>query len=594
MLESENDTQSNVTVTEVRNALERVLRSDEFQGTARLSGFLQYIVEEALEGRSDGIKATTIALDVFKRGAEEGASVDSIVRVTAARLRRKLSHYYLTSGRDDPVHIEMISGSYVPRFLKSEHPPDGPQANAFVKFLPGARGNPNLSLRIVVSIAVAAGFLVAVGYMILGAGVFTSQYADKMPANQKLEQSGAISRSKPFIVVLPLTGLEGSAISDRISTGYLDAVTTNLSKLSGLSVMAIRSSITAAKNAIPLEVLRINHGVTHVVRGSLGVQSDRVRISVQLIDTETTEALFAERFEGQTNDLFELEDRLSERIAGALSVTIDDDVSQRIYLRNTSNYQAIDLLRRATVGINPPNERARVESSRSLHKRVIALEPDFPGGYAGLSQVHSYMVLFRHSAQLESDLKKAIELAERAIKLDDGFASGHAMLGLAYALSGKTDLAVKQVRRAVALNPGDPLAHQWLGGVLMFAGKSKEAISPLLEAIRLDPLEPGTPYLNILGMAYYNIQRYDDAIIAFERNILIGGPDAPNMEAYRAATYAALGRDTDARNVISRMDFKPNEISPKHWIQRWTPSQVRAVRAIESLYRLGLKNGDES
>jgi hypothetical protein len=114
----------------------------------------------------------------------------------------------------------------------------------------------------------------------------------------------------------------------------------------------------------------------------------------------------------------------------------------------------------------------------------------------------------------------------------------------------------------------------------------------MLESLRLDPIEPGTPYLNILGMAYFNGEQYDLALDAFERNRQRGGPDAPNMEAYRAATYAALGRETKAREVIADLKVRPGEISPENWIRRWTPSQKHAESAIGALHRLGMKNHD--
>ena len=222
--------------------------------------------------------------------------------------------------------------------------------------------------------------------------------------------------------------------------------------------MAPSSAVRAANKAISLATLRDDQGVSHVLKGTLASQLEKVRISVQLIDTRTGEAVWAERFEGNLHDWFGLQDRLANRIATALSVTLDPDESRRVYLRHTSNREAMQLLRHAIVSINPPNERGRIEASRSLNQRVIDLDPDFAGGYAGMSQVHSYMVLFEHSDQPEEDLKSAIASARKAIELDDGFGMSHSMLGLAYSLAGQTDLALAQVRRAVALEPGDPLS----------------------------------------------------------------------------------------------------------------------------------------
>ncbi len=193
------------------------------------------------------------------------------------------------------------------------------------------------------------------------------------------------------------------------------------------------------------------------------------------------------------------------------------------------------------------------------------------------------MVLFQHSENPEEDLSRALAYAQQAIEKDNGFGLAYSMLGLAYALSGQIDLALTQVRHAVALQPGDPLSHQWLGGVLIFAGREDEAVEAMLEALRLDPIEPRTPYLNILGIAYFNAGQYELARDAFERNRERGGPDAPNMEAYRAATYIALGRENKAREVIASLNVRLGEISPEQWIRRWTPAQEKAEKAIDSL-----------
>ena len=575
-MSEQNNSRSNLSASAVREAMERVLSSEEFHDSGRLQAILRYVVEETLAGRSGGIKATTIALEVFGRNIDDESEPSSIVRVSAARLRRKLSHYYASSGQQDPVRIEIATGSYVPTFTRSEdfgtvdQVADEPSPEREVA---AVHVSSQKWLRWL-ALAVGAAVLVTVVWMLTPP-----------------QDPGPVSTGKPFVVVLPLADAGGGEFSEQFATGYMEAVITDLTKLSGLSVMAPGSAVNAANEALPLQTLREERGVSHVLKGSLTSQLETVRVSVQLIDTGTREAVWAERFEGNLYDWFSLQDTLANRIATALSVTLHPDESRRVYLSHTSNREAMELLRHAIVSINPPNERGRIEASRSLHERIIDLDPSFAGGYAGMSQVYSYMVLFDHSDKPEEDLKSAIAYAQKAIELDDSFGMGHSMLGLAYSLSGQTGPALAQVRRAVALEPGDPLSYQWLSGVLIFSGRHDEAVTAMQETLRLDPIEPGTPYLNILGMAYFNGEQYKLAIDAFERNRQRGGPDAPNMEAYRAATYAALGREAEAREVIADLNVRPDEISPESWIRRWTPSQKNAEEAIGALHRLGMKNG---
>ena len=568
-----NASRSNLSASAVGEALELVLSSQEFRDAERLQAILRYVVEGTLAGRSEGIKATTIALEVFERSIDDDS--DSIVRVSATRLRRKLSHYYASSGQRDPIRIEIPTGSYVPTFTRSEDFAKGGQTSEESSTEPEGAA-------VDVSRARWPRWLT----LALGAAVLLAVLWKSFP----LRGPDPVLTGKPFVVVLPLEDAGRGDFDPKLATGYMEAVVADLTKLSGLSVMAPRSAVNVANEHIPLESLRNNQGVSHVLQGTLATQVETARISVQLVDTGTGEAVWAERFEEDPNDWFSLEDKLAERIATALSVTLDPDESRRVYLRHTSNREAMELLRHATVSINPPNERGRIDAARSLHQRIIDLDPSFAGGYAGMSQVHSYMVLFDHSEQPEEDLQSAVAYAQKAIELDDSFGMGHSMLGLAYSLAGQTDLALAHVRRAVALEPGDPLPYQWLSGVLIFSGRPDEAVAAMEEALRLDPIEPGTPYLNILGMAYFNGEQYELAIEAFERNRQRGGPDASNMEAYRAATYAVLGRDAEAREVISDLNVRSGEISPESWIRRWTPSQKDAERAIGDLRRLGMKS----
>lgn len=564
--------------------LERIVAHESFVQSGRLQSLLTHIVRESLAGRTENLLGKNIAKDVFGHTDQASAEDMSTVRVEVGRLRRRLNEYYAGCGADDPIRISIPKGGYIAVFTAATDAPELPEKSG-AGSQERQTGTGERRRWVVVAMAMSVVILVALGGILW---LSSNGGPDNQPVSRTTDPS------QPFIVVMPLSGVGNSKITAKLATGYMEAVIANLTNLSGLSVMAARSSVGFAEEAIPLQALRDNQGVSHVLSGSFITQGENVRVSVHLIDTKTAEAVWAERFEGDLNNLFELEDRLANRIATALSVTVDPDESRRIYLRHTSNRKAMEFVRHATVAINPPNERARIESARALHQRVIELDPNFAGGHAGLSQVHSYMVLFRHSEKPEDDLKSAIAYAKKAIELDDSFGTGHSMLGLAYSLAGKTDLALSQVRRAVALQPGDPLAHQWFGGVMILSGRPDEAVPAMLEAIRLDPIEPGTPYLNILGMAYFNLEQYDRAIEAFERNREKGGPDAPNMEAYRAATYAMLGRETEAREVIANLNVRPGEISPENWIRSWTPSPQLAKKAIAALHRLGMKNRDQA
>jgi adenylate cyclase len=221
---------------------------------------------------------------------------------------------------------------------------------------------------------------------------------------------------------------------------------------------------------------------------------------------------------------------LSDQIATALSVTLGPEEKKRIYLRHTSNLYALELFNYATRQIYPPTP-ARIEAARNLFNRVMEIDPGFAGGSAGLSEVHSYRVLFEQSVSPEEDLAAAINYAQQAIDLDPDFGMGHAMLGVAYTLMGQHDLGLSYTLRAVGLEPGDPLSHQWLALSLIRSDRPEEAIVPIQEARRLDPLQPQMPYLPILGMAYYLSGQYDSALESFLQDQLSGVKRGPYVSA---------------------------------------------------------------
>jgi len=141
----------------------------------------------------------------------------------------------------------------------------------------------------------------------------------------------------------------------------------------------------------------------------------------------------------------------------------------------------------------------------------------------------------------------------------------------------------------VELALGDPLAHQMLAGILLLGGDANAAIAPVYEAMRLDPIESREPFLSMAGVAYLALERYDEAAAMFEALIEDLGIRMPNMEAFRAATYAALGREDEAREIIAWLNDVRSPISYRRWLSCWVADEGRSAAAIAAPMRLGLK-----
>jgi adenylate cyclase len=283
-----------------------------------------------------------------------------------------------------------------------------------------------------------------------------------------------------------------------------------------------------------------------------------------------------------------MQDVLAERIVKYLAVQISPKEHALLKRRHTSNPEALALYRQALVLLMPPNDMDRIITARHMFQRVIEIDPEFGGGYAGKGFSHSVTVLFFNAADPDSELNKGINLALKAIETDPEFGMGYVTLAFAYAMSGRQDEALFNARRAIAVQPGDAYTQFIYGMCLTLAGNPNEAMTPLSEAIRLDPAEPRTPYRNVLGVTYYATKDYSTAAGLFEKNRRIGGPTGPHMDALRASTYAELGKEEKAKSIIRGLVQSYPNFPVKNWLAKWLKSSDDRARIMENLYRLGL------
>jgi adenylate cyclase len=236
----------------------------------------------------------------------------------------------------------------------------------------------------------------------------------------------------------------------------------------------------------------------------------------------------------------------------------------------------------------PPNEIERIITARHMFQRVIELDPEFAGGYAGMGFTHSVKVLFLKTEAPGIELDKGIDMALKAIETDSEFGMGYATLAFAYTMSGRPDEALSNARRAIDMQPGDAFTQFVYGLCLGHSGFPSEAITPLSEALRLDPTEPRTPYRNVLGLAYFATGEYAIAAELFDKNLQLGGPSGPHVDVFRASAYAELGQEEMAKSIISELVESYPEFPFEKWFARWIKNSDELERLMGNLHRLGL------
>ena len=566
--------------SDVRAALAHVLGSDEFKRSKRMGSFLRFVVEEKLADRGDRLKAFSIAREVYGRDENFDPRSDTIVRVDAGRLRHRLASYYKSAGCNDPVRIDVPKGGYSPIFTRNEDVASNAQLQTPP---PPASTGPNRKAYILTGLLVFAISALFAGWMLF------EKDRQAVPGASDVIRNDPDKSSTAFLVVLPLQTLYDTPLEDRLAAGLLEDIVTDLAKLSGLSVMAHASLLNLDARSPDLETLSRDFGATHALRGSLEHENDLIRVNVQLIDIVNGTTIWADRLDGKAQDLLGLQDVLAARIVKHLAVRVSSEEQTRLNQRHSSNPEAIALYRQALVLLMPPNDMDRIITARHMFQRIIDIDPEFAGGYAGKGFSHSVTVLFFKTTEPDIELKKGINLALKAIETDPEFGMGYVTLAFAYAMSGgRQEEALSNARRAIAVQPGDAFTQFVYGMSLTLSGNPVEAMTHLSEAIRLDPLEPRTPYRNVLGLTHYVVGEYSAAAETFEKNLRIGGPTGPHMDAFRASTYAELGKEEKAKSIIHGLVQSYPEFPVKNWLAKWVKGSDDLSRRMENLYRLGL------
>jgi adenylate cyclase len=342
---------------------------------------------------------------------------------------------------------------------------------------------------------------------------------------------------KPSIAVLPFDNLSGDVEQQYFSDGIAEDIITDLSKASGLFVIARNSAFIYRGRAVNVQEVSRALGVRYVLEGSVRKAGTRVRIAAQLIDGATGGHLWAERYDRDLTDIFAVQDEVTREIVSALAVKLTKGEQRRLARKGTDNLEAYDYYLRGRQ-LQWQRSKEANQEARPLLERAIKLDPQFARAYSVLAGVHVLDYVNHWRNPPEDSLHRAHELAQRAVELDDDEPDAHVALGLI--TMRQHDRAMAEARRALALDPNHAWAHSLLGQVLYYSGRSQDAIEPLQAAIRLDPNEQD-PFLHHLALAYCGVGRYEDAAAALKRRI-IRKPDTDMSRVLLAACYGHLGR----------------------------------------------------
>jgi adenylate cyclase len=391
---------------------------------------------------------------------------------------------------------------------------------------------------------------------------------------------------KPSIAVLPFENLSGDSSHEFFNDGLTEEIITILSKSPKIFVIARNSTDPYKNRSIKIQKVSEELGVRYVLEGSVRKDGNRTRITVQLIDAIKGHHLWAERYDRDVKDTFAVQEEISKKILTALEVNLTEGEQATMMAKGTSNGEAyIKVLQSAYY-----RRRLNAEDNakaRRLAEEAIAMDPEYAFAYTTLSRTHVVDVWLRTTKSPRESFTTAMDLAEKALSIDDSLADAYDILGNILVLKRNYDQGINHLERAIELEPNGADFQAHMGMALNLADHSQEAIQVLLKAIRLNP-NPPSWYLHNLAVAYNFVENYDEAIFWGEKAVKLN-PKSLLGHYILCAIYSSADRIEDAKREASEV-LKINPKFSVSKVEKTNPLKNESVkkRYFDSLRKAGL------
>lgn len=558
------------TEVEIRAALEKILRSEQFQSTARASGFLRYVVTETLAGRGDDLKAQAIAVEVFDKEPDFDTQNDPIVRVEAGRLRRRLYEYYHTVGRDDETRIELPRGGYVPTFSRIAATPSGDAAPA--------KRDITLTQALVALASIAA----------LASVVLTLWLIRPDPLDERIERITSVRERAPRLLVLPFSNVSGDSSLDYFAFGTTEELAVQLNDYE-LTVITSQVGVSNEDSSVDIASLRERLDFSYLLTGTVNGAGEQLRITARLVDAASGTQIWSQEFNenASVSTLLRIERDVAESVATTVSVPFGP-IFQNEGARITAStdemesYECVLRFYYFTYNQDPNLER----ELRACFERAVALEPGFADGWAGIAHSLIYQYRFGFSPGRTDLLTEARTAAGRALDIDGTSRLAHlAMLRIRF-YQGDMEGFEATVERLLEIAPRSPDSLALIGFLLIVADQAERGLPLADKAIELTWSPPGWFFA---GYAIQSLREGDyPAALSWARRV-----DSPNwyIAPLLVAVSAGLADDTEAAQRAARrlLELYPDfEAAGRAEIDSWRFEESLVERVKLGLARAGI------
>jgi adenylate cyclase len=395
---------------------------------------------------------------------------------------------------------------------------------------------------------------------------------------------------KVSIAVLPFVNMSGDPEQEYIVDNITENIITALSYIPEMFVIA-RTSTSAYKGKI-VKVKQVSEElcVRYILEGSVMKAGDRIRVTAQLIDATSSHHLWADRYDREIENFFDLLDEIAKKVAIELQVKLTEGDTARIS-HKTENFEAWAYATTA-YSLEKRISKENIAKARELCEKAVKLDPKYGFAWGMLGATHYSDAYFDWGESRDKSFKLAVEYTDKALKLDETLPCATSVKGRLYRMQGQFDQAIAVGEKSVALGPSHDLSYGSLGNTMRYAGRFKESITLMKKAIRLNPHYPAW-YLAVLAVSYCMEERYEEAIEAWERVLERAQKEEyPLLFAHLglSAAYMELGRDEEAGTHAAEV----LGINPKFSLESYAKTQpyknkADLDRCIAALHKAGLK-----
>jgi adenylate cyclase len=421
------------------------------------------------------------------------------------------------------------------------------------------------------------------------AGEMAELSEELVAAAAKFSVGPPVFDDRRAIAVLPFVNFSGDPEQEFFADGVTEDIISMLAGWRAFPVIARNSTFTYKGQAVDIKKVGEELGARYVVEGSVRKSGRRVRVTAQLIQTDTGHHIMAERYDRDLTDLFELQDEITHAIAGAIEPELLKFERDRIAERPQHSEDAYELYQRGTFHHYRHNKQDNIEA-QAYFRRALAIDAQYPQALAGLANAVCVAANLGWAENTEGNYKEAFEVAQRAVTLDPRYPNARFALGGVCMWTRRSERGIAEFEEAIKLNPSFAAAHVLLGQMYLYSGRREEAIERAEKGIRLSPSDPRLfIWLPALAGAHYQLRHYEEAVEAGRRSWTLNR-NWPHGLRYVVAGLGQLGRIEEAQGPLAELKLMDRnlEFSASVFRRNW-PDPADIDHLLDGLRKAGFE-----